>query len=421
MTLLKTLLTAFVISAVSILSGQAVFQPGYIIELNGDTVRGTIDNAGEVQNSKICHFIANEQSETVDYLPGAITGYGFVDGQFFVSKDIGLNGNNQIVFIECLVKGIASLYYLRNEDTEHYFIEKEGSALVALTNETKEVMINGNKASVRSNKYIRMLKATFSDCLEIQPSIENVNLNHRSLTSITSKYNEYVGNGVEYITYKQASRVRFRIGPVIGYSINNFTLKGSEPYGNFDFENSNDPIVGLLLDLSSSRQGNHLSFQLGTDIGKSEYHTSFEEKSPIYPLTTFYYDVNMKGISMKIYGGVKYNFGKGRVKPNLGGGLMFHKYIQPDFWYELEIHYRDEITTEEWHGDLVSNWLYGAYIQAGIDIDLNQKLALFANLKGGFGTTNPKTIAGLVDDGQYAQIRVKYELIPITFSLGILF
>ena len=266
-----------------------------------------------------------------------------------------------------------------------------------------------------------MLKATFSDCLEIQPSVENVKLNHRSLTSITSKYNEYVGNGAAYITYKQASRVRFRMGPVIGYSFNNFTLKGSEPYGSFEFENSNHPVLGLLLDLSFSRLGNNLSFQLGSDIGKSEYHTSFEEKNPIYPLTTFYYDVNMKGISMKIYGGARYNFGKGKVKPNLGGGLMFHKYIQSDFWYELEIHYRDEITTEEWHGDMVSNWLYGAYIQAGIDMDLSQKLVLFANLKGGFGTTNPKTIAGLVDDGQYEQIRVKYELIPITFSLGILF
>ncbi len=326
-----------------------------------------------------------------------------------------------MVFAECLVKGIASLYYLRTENSEHYFIEKENSALVALTNETKEVMINGSKTTVHSNNYIRMLKATFSDCFEIQPSIDNVNLNHRSLSSITCKYNDYVGKGQLCITYEQRSRIRFRIGPVIGFSINNLSVRETEPFESFEFDNSNDPVLGLVLDICSSRLGNHLSFQLGTDFGKSNYTTTYEETSPIYPSTVYYYDVYMQGISMKIYGGAKYNFGRHRVKPNLGGGLMFHKYIQPDYRYELETHERNIITTEEWHGEPVSNWLFGAYVQAGVDIDISKRLVLFANVKGGFGTTNPKTLAGLTDDAQYDQARVRYDLMPITFSVGILF
>ena len=69
----------------------------------------------------------------------------------------------------------------------------------------------------------------------------------------------------------------------------------------------------------------------------------------------------------------------------------------------------------------MGNLLFGAYIQAGVDIDISKRLVLFANVKGGFGTTNPKTLAGLTDDAQYDQARVRYDLMPITFSLGILF
>ena len=418
---LKINLIALILFAVSNLSGQTSFQSAYIIDINNDTIQGLIDNTGEVQNSKICSFKASEESEAVNYLPGEITGYRFANSKFYVSKSVDIDDSIQNVFAECLVKGIASLYYLRSEDYELYFIEKEGSALVALTNEPKEVMINGSKTTVHSNSYIRMLKATFSDCFEIQPSIDNAKLHHRSLSSITCKYNDYVGNGHASITYEQGSRIKVRIGPVIGFSINNFSVKGSEPFESFEFDNSNDPVLGLVLDISSSRLGNHFSFQLGTDFGKSNYTTTYEETSPIYPSTVYYYDVYMQGISMKIYGGAKYNFGRHRVKPNLGGGLMFHKYIQPDFWYELETHEGDIITTEEWHGEPVGNLLFGAYIQAGVDMDISKRLVLFANVKGGFGTTNPKTIAGLTVDGEYEQIRVRYDLMPITFSLGILF
>lgn len=403
-------------------SSQATFIPGYIIDLKGDTLRGLIDNAGEVESANICHFKASEDSEAVDYLPGAISAYRYADSKYYESKSVNIDNRVFLVFAECLVKGVASLYYVRNEEFELYFIETEKSPFVALTNEKKEVVINGSKTTVHTNNYIRMLKATFSDCYEIQSSIDKAKLSHRSLKSITCKYNDCAGNGTECITYDKASRLKFRIGPVVGFSINPLMLKGSEPYESFDFDNSNGPVLGLLVDLSSSRLGNHLSFQLGTDIGKTEFNTTYEESSPIYPSTTYQYNVYMQGTSMKIYAGAKYNFGNGRVRPNLGGGLMFNTFIQPDSWYEVDTYVGDIITiTGEWEGDLINNVLFGAYVQAGVDVNLGRRMILFANVKGGFGTSNPTTVAGLNDDDEYEQIRVRYDMIPITFSLGILF
>jgi hypothetical protein len=331
-----------------------------------------------------------------------------------------MDGVDQLVFLECLVKGSASLYYFRNEDTELYFIEKVGEKMLALTNETKEVMVNGSTTKVYTKRYIGLLKATFSDCLEIQPSIDNVKLTHKSLKSITCKYNELVNDGESCMVYDKSSRFKLRIGPHIGFSSNQFTLKGVLPYGAFDFTNSNDPVFGIMLDLSSRRLGNKLSFQVGTELGKSSFQASYEEPDPIYPIM-YGYDVHMHGVSMKMYAGAKYDFTSGRVRPNLGGGLMFHKYLQPDFWYDLETNDRGVITTEEWHGDIASNLFYGAYLQAGVDMDLSRKLILFANIKGGYCLTNPKTIAGVDDEGDLEQIRIKSQLIPISFSIGLLF
>jgi hypothetical protein len=416
----RILFPTIMLSAISLLHGQSGFQPGYLIDIDRDTIAGAIEDRGEVENSKVCHFRATGQDQLVEYLPAEITGYCFTGGKCYVTRPIEMDGSEQPVFAECLVQGSASLYYVRVAHAENYFIEKEHSGMVALTNEVKEVQVNGKATKVYSKQYIRLLKALFSDCPEIQPSIDQVNLTHKSLISITCKYNEYVGGTEPCITYGQGSRTRLRVAPVIGFSSSGLSISGDGLYESFDFNRSNDPVLGLVLDLSSSRLGNHLSFQLGTEWSKSEFHSYFEQPSPIYPSRTTYYNASLNSISMKLLGGAKYNFTRGRVRPSAGGGLMFHKYIQPDFWYEVETHNGVDVTTEERHENPVGNWAYGAYAQAGLEVELTERMVLFAHIKGGYGISNPETIAALVN-GIPEQIRVRYELIPFTFSIGLLF
>ena len=413
----RILFTVIFFSAFPLLNGQKSFQPGYIIDIDGDTIFGLIENTGEVGNSRSCLFKESGQSEASEYLPGAISGYRFTDGKYYVSKLLITDAQQQMLFAECLVKGVASLYYLRNEDGEIYYIEKEGSGMVALTNEEREVIVNGSKTMVHTNSYIRMLKATFSDCSAIQPSIDRVQLNHRSLKSITCAYNEYMGDGMECITYEQGSRTRLRIAPFIGFSMNQLSMSGDEPYEDFDFDNSNDPVLGLLLEVSSSRLGNRLSFQLGTEVSKNDFH-AYSEQENLSQTETTYYNAYMQGVSVRVTGGVKYNLTRGRVSPNLGGGLLYHKYIQPEFWYDWELHRFNIVTDGEWHLDLLSNGFYGAYLQAGLDIQLTGRLILFARVQGAYSTCDPKTIAGGLSADQ---IRIKSQIIPLTFTLGLSF
>jgi len=413
-----SLFTAIFLSAFSLLSGQKAFQTAYIIDLDGDTIHGLVENTGEVKNSQVCRYRADEGSEVMEYLPGAISAYRFEDGKYYVSKLIEIEDEPGMVFAECLVTGLATLYYLRNEAGEFYFVEKEESGIEALTNEQKEVIINGTKTYAPSNRYIRILKAIFSDCPEIQSSIDHVKFNHRSLSSITCQYNSYVDKGGKCIMYEHSSRIKFLGGPVIGYSFNQLSMTGDALFDAFDFENSNDPVFGAVMEVSSTRLGNHLSFQLGTEFNRSDFRATYEVASPIYPSISYNYDVHLQSLSMKIYVGPKYNFTVGRIRPNLGGGIMVHKYIQPDFWYVLETHDGDVVTTEEWKNDVVGNWFYGVYLQAGVDASLSQRLILFVNTRAGINTCDPKTI---VDAVPAEQLRINTVLIPVTFSVGLLF
>lgn len=410
--------TAVFLSAFSLLNGQKAFQPAYIIDLNGDTIHGLVENTGEIRNSQLCRFTDHEGSEAVEYLPGEISAYRFENGKYYESKLIQIEDEPEMVFAECLVKGLATLYYLRNEGGEFYFIEKQESGMEALTNEVKEVVVDGTKTYAPSNRYIRVLNALFSDCPEIQSSIDHVKFNHRSLSSITSEYNAYVSEGGESIMYEQGARIKFRAGPFIGYAFNQLSMTGDELFEAFDFGNSNAPVFGAVMEVSSTRLGNHLSFQLGTEFSKSDFHTTYEVASLIYPSVIYSYDVHLQALALKIYAGPKYNITNGRIRPNLGGGIMIHKYIQPDFWYVLETRDGDVVTTDEWRNDVVGNWFYGVYLQAGVDVSLSQRLILFVNAKAGINTCDPKTIADAVTA---EQMRISTVLIPISFSMGILF
>ena len=55
----------------------------------------------------------------------------------------------------------------------------------------------------------------------------------------------------------------------------------------------------------------------------------------------------------------------------------------------------ESVYERNYYYDIPGNWFYGAYLQAGIDMDLTQRISIFANISGGFALTNPKTFAGL--------------------------
>jgi len=401
------ILLALACLAISLsLSAQGDFRPGYIIDLDQDTIYGQIKSNSESRNARTCVFRTGENAAETRFDPGEISAYRIEGGKYYISAAIEEEGEKQQVFLEYLVHGMADLYYLRKENSETYYIRKQGEEAMALTD-------------------IRLLKAAFSDCYEIQSSLDDASLSHKSLVDMTVMYHDYVCEGEVCINYsKQVSRLRIEVGPVVGYSIHMLNFKGGDlPFALFEFGNSQVPVFGLQLNLGSDRLGQHLSFQLGAEYSKHSLQTNAEIPGWEYYIDTYTYDAQMESSLLSFSLGSKYAFSGSRVRPFMSGGLMLSKFFNTDLSYTEVAYYINwdpDMETNTWSGNPMANLLYGVYAQLGVDVKLSHKLSLVSSIKVGYQNSNPNTVMALV--GRSAdQARIRTQLIPLTFLIGVQF
>ncbi len=91
---------------------QSSFSPGFIIRTTGDTVHGYIEQKNYPASFRKCHFKYASNAETEQYGPEDLKAYHFDNGKMFVSKNVVLNGDSTQMFLECLLDGIADIYFL---------------------------------------------------------------------------------------------------------------------------------------------------------------------------------------------------------------------------------------------------------------------------------------------------------------------
>ena len=117
---------------------QINLREGIVITLQGDTLHGDIDYRTDVINAKQCVFIADKSTEYKTYKPGEISGYRFLDnGRYYVSKQIAedsLTNVKTYAFLEYVIKGTLSFYYMSDVSTSHYFLEDENGKMAKFSN-----------------------------------------------------------------------------------------------------------------------------------------------------------------------------------------------------------------------------------------------------------------------------------------------
>jgi hypothetical protein len=173
-----TLLLLFCALSFINMLGQSDFREGYYITLENDTVYGLIANFNENRNSKTCTFKLNKDAEILKFGPLDIKAYRFTDGKFYISKKSKSKMKKRKSFLlNFYLKGIASLYFYNDIKGEHYLLETKDEKLYELSNEEKELYIEGKgKYLVKSNKHIGLLKAALADCLKFRPILKKPNL-----------------------------------------------------------------------------------------------------------------------------------------------------------------------------------------------------------------------------------------------------
>lgn len=357
----KSHLILILILAISpLVQSQSDWRKGYIIKHEGDTIYGLIDDRGSRSNSKQFSFKIGNDAKPNTFLPKDVLGYRFIDGKFYVSKLINLNGHTEVVFLEFMLHGRVDLYHYQNEN-EYYFMEKD-TVLQELKN--SEVIIpmtttdeNGRQIathdrSVDRKEYIGQLSYMLRDG-NMQSDIQSSSLEARSLLKIAKKYHYKVCPDVQCVIYEKTIKpVKWNLGfhagismnklDFGGYMVTNFGL-GTFIGGRLELENVLiwQERFSFSFDLTLQRYAEY-TFS-ATELSKTtqiRYQNKDYElsKNPVNSLLNrSSLDANIELYTLKAPLVVNYQFSKKKIRPYIGFGFdnMIVLHESKEFVYPL--------------------------------------------------------------------------------------
>lgn len=183
---------------------QSDFRPGFIVTNAGDTLYGKIDYRGDQLMGSITQFKPDDNSPVQEFFPGDLYGYRFIDNRYFVSRKVKIGSTEQNVFLEYLINGELDVYYYRNNEGDHYFVEKEGGDLVLLPY-TEEINIIDSKPFLsKSKRHIGILKTMTQDAPSLNSRLENFRKpDHKNLINLAEDYHKKVSENRGYIVYQE--------------------------------------------------------------------------------------------------------------------------------------------------------------------------------------------------------------------------
>jgi len=301
------------------LNAQTNFIPGFIITNEQDTVYGYIDYRGDKRNAEYCSFRLDQSTKPIVYNPFDIKGFRYSGGKYYVSMRMkSENGNLKDIFAEFLVDGIANLYYFR-DDLEHYLIEKENSDIIELSNVNETVYYNGTEYKRATSKYIGILRGAFSDCMEIQNDVYDVELSQKSLINITKEYHDLMCSDEKCIIYQKDIPVfKFQFAPYLAINTSSLTFLGEEYLSYFEIDRIVYPAIGVMLNSSLPRINDKIFLQINLEISQQNY----------YGINTNFYgdafhELFIHELCIKTNYSLKYTYPKGIIRPTGSVGVGF--------------------------------------------------------------------------------------------------
>jgi len=202
------------------INAQTDYRPGYIIFNSGDTLIGEIDYRGDLLMGRECRFVSNNNEVT--YLPDEIRAFRFLDSKYFISKEF----EGKFSFFEYLIDGELDIFYLRDGEGDHYFIEKLGEPLSELTFEEGIRYENERDEFFSTKTHIGILTYYMQDAPTLKREIESIKKpDHINLVKVAEKYHEMVCVDQQCIVYeKRLPLLSVAIEPNIGIKMFDLSL-----------------------------------------------------------------------------------------------------------------------------------------------------------------------------------------------------
>lgn len=389
------IISLFLIFSTVIINAQKNFKEGYIITNQGDTIRGLIDLKSDASNAQVCYFKTNEEATSQSYYPKDIASYRFdKEGKYYVSKEITIEKEDRLVFLEYLVQGTMDLYFYKEPSRyklDYYmFVNPSGETTVI---SKKQNQFDGKRDYVDDN-YKNMLTYIFREYPEMMNLVRNeserefvptklttsssnntISYNRESMINLVKNYHEKsCTTGEDCIVFenpysKKYLKVEFM--PYIGIQYI------EQEWAKTGLINSKylSPKIGAQLHLSLPRS--IPAFLLFADVSLAQ----FKSKHGIPFSDAIYYHFKYSTLIINGSLGIQYTYPKGNIRPfaQVGYGLSFFTSKSTKTSFEEEDQDKQgfyEKYTSDFHTteNTMSGWLAGA----GVNIMLPKKHAIVA-------------------------------------------
>jgi hypothetical protein len=221
---------------------QKNYMPGYIINLQGDTVNGFIN----YRNWKTCpdqigFITALESAETV-YHPSELKGFSTA-GRIYESAVVQIETSRinknyleygaafkfrtDTVFLQARFRGAKSLYLYIDNDRRDYFYVLEDTSFTLLeykrylekTDDNSQIFLHEN------NKYIGQLTMYLQQCPSLKPKIDVTGYYTGSIEKLFREYSKCTGE--KYVFTRKNGERRTEFGLFAGTSLTWTSLNGN--------------------------------------------------------------------------------------------------------------------------------------------------------------------------------------------------
>jgi hypothetical protein len=121
-------------------------------------------------------------------------------------------------FLEYLIKGKVDIFYMRDKEGDHYYVEKEDILLTEIPYEESIKYIDDKQFSYSSTKHMGILNYFMQDAPEIESQITSMKKpEHNELINLAKDYHEAVCKDEDCIVYgKKAAALKVNIEAVAG-------------------------------------------------------------------------------------------------------------------------------------------------------------------------------------------------------------
>lgn len=294
----KPFLTFLLIFIFKLCFSQNNYKSGEIVTLNGETIKGQIDDREWVRNPTQINFIRNGNSNKETYNASEIAEFLIEDRLHYQSHIIRYDNSpyrteklnfesgpdwiTDTVFLQCHILGYMSLFSFNDINFKtHFFLSKNQENPFELIHRFYLKWENKNgerdKVIMEKKEYIGQLNYYFADCLSLKNNFNDLKYKLKALKTLIKKYHQCQKNEnkITYIEPRKSSiKLEFHI--VGGY--NNNTLKASGHIETLDNQNYSSPTIGVGLNFSIRKKRNQFSINNELLYKEQFFSHTFEEE-----------------------------------------------------------------------------------------------------------------------------------------------